>query len=221
MCCFRTLSTHCSTQCFLFLHKMNWHWEINGSYVLIPKELELNCFKTDVTTSGGSRGVSGRNPLWDFKKFPEDLMEDALKLKFLEGSATPGPFFVVEVLVFQVIQVNCVRLRVLLLAKLNLLCLEMLVVTFFYWSSTNSELNFYKTRNFLLKITHSCLRVNGNAQTCAKKVLQNNKRLVATASNQYVAIVSLVHLSFSQILTSDPKCVELIIKPMHAYRLNV
>ena len=74
-------------------------------------------------------------------------MEDALKLKFLEadeGSATP--FFVIEVLVFQVIEVNCVRLGVLLLAKLNLLCLKMLVATFF-WSSTNSELNFCKIRN--------------------------------------------------------------------------
>ena len=55
-------------------------------------------------------------------------MEDALKLKFLKGSASP--FFVVEVLVFQVIEVNCVRLGVLLLAKLNLLCLEMLVAIF-------------------------------------------------------------------------------------------
>ena len=57
----------------------------------------------------------------------------ALKLKFLEDSATP-PFFVVEVLysvVFQVIEVNCVRLGVLLLVKLNLLCLEMLVATLF------------------------------------------------------------------------------------------
>ena len=61
----------------------------------------------------------------DYRKPLEDLMEDALKLKFLEGSATP--LFVVEVLVFQVIEVNCVRLRVLLLAKLSLLCLEMLI----------------------------------------------------------------------------------------------
>jgi len=53
-------------------------------------------------------------------------MEDALKF---EGSATP--LFVVEVLVFQVTEVNHVRLGVLLLVKLNLLCLEMLVVTFF------------------------------------------------------------------------------------------
>ena len=52
-----------------------------------------------------------------------------MRLKFLEGSATP--LFVVEVLVFQVIEVNCVRLGVLLLAKLNLLCLEMLVAVFF------------------------------------------------------------------------------------------
>jgi len=48
-------------------------------------------------------------------------MEDALELKFLEGSAMP--LFVVEVLVFQarfqVIEGNCVRLGVLLLAKLN------------------------------------------------------------------------------------------------------
>ena len=52
-------------------------------------------------------------------------MEDALKLNFLK--VVPHPFFVVEVLVFQVIEVNCVRLGVLLLAKLNLLCLEMLM----------------------------------------------------------------------------------------------
>ena len=45
--------------------------------------------------------------------------------RFNEGSkVVPRPFFVVEVLVFQVIEVNCVRLGVLLLAKLNLLCLE-------------------------------------------------------------------------------------------------
>ena len=53
-------------------------------------------------------------------------MEDELKLKFLEGSATP--LFRSQVyLVFQVIEVNCVRLGVLLLAKLNLLCLGMLI----------------------------------------------------------------------------------------------
>jgi len=52
-------------------------------------------------------------------------MEDASKLKFLKGSATP--FFVVEIQVFQVIEVNCVRLGVLLLVKLNLLCLEILI----------------------------------------------------------------------------------------------
>ena len=41
-----------------------------------------------------------------------------LKLNFLK--VVPCPFFVVEVLVFQVIEVNCVRLGVLLLpAKLN------------------------------------------------------------------------------------------------------
>jgi len=63
-------------------------------------------------------------------------MEDVLKLNF--SKVVPRPFFVVEVLVFQVIQVNCVRLGVLLLAKLNLLCLEMLAATFFlflFWSS--------------------------------------------------------------------------------------
>ena len=48
------------------------------------------------------------------------------------SKVVPRPFLVVEVLVFQVIQVNCVRLGVLLLAKLNLLCLEMLVATFFF-----------------------------------------------------------------------------------------
>ena len=52
-----------------------------------------------------------------------------MKLKFLK--VVPCPFFVVKVLVFQVTEVNCVRLGMLLLAKLNLQCLEMLVVTFF------------------------------------------------------------------------------------------
>jgi len=58
-------------------------------------------------------------------------MENALKLKFLEGSATP---------LFHSLGTSlpghtgyCVRLGVLLLAKLNLLCLEMLVVTFFFF----------------------------------------------------------------------------------------
>jgi len=41
-----------------------------------------------------------------------DGMHDLQPLKFLEGCASP--FFVVEVLVFQVIEINCVRLRVLL-----------------------------------------------------------------------------------------------------------
>ena len=48
-----------------------------------------------------------------------------IKLKYLEGSATP--LFIVEVLAFQVVEVNCIRLEGLLLAKLNLLCLEMLI----------------------------------------------------------------------------------------------
>ena len=76
-------------------------------------------------------------------------MEDALKLKFLEGSVMP--FFVVKVLVFQVIEVNCVRLGVLLLAKLNLLCLEMLIKAGcdLFWGF--QELNFCKIR-ILLKI---------------------------------------------------------------------
>jgi len=56
-------------------------------------------------------------------------MEDALKLNFLK--VVPRPFFVVELLVLQVIEVNCVRLGVLLLAKLNLLCLEMWLQPFF------------------------------------------------------------------------------------------
>ena len=43
----------------------------------------------------------GRNPLWDFKKPLEDLMEDALKLN--SSKVVPHPFFVVKVLVFQVI----------------------------------------------------------------------------------------------------------------------
>ena len=60
----------------------------------------------------------------------------------------PHSFFVVEVLVFQVIEVICVRLGVLLLAKLNLLCLEMLVATFFGLQL----ILFYKTRNLFLKI---------------------------------------------------------------------
>ena len=78
-------------------------------------------------------------------------MEDALKLKFLERSAMP--FFVVEVLVFQVIQVNCVRLE---LAKSNLLCLEMLITAgcelFFFglqlilsWAFAKSETSFWKS----------------------------------------------------------------------------
>ena len=80
-------------------------------------------------------------------------MEDALKLKFLKGSATP--LFVVEVLVFQVIEGNCVRLGVLLLAKLNLLCLEMLIKAgcdFFFglqlilsWIFAKSETSFWKS----------------------------------------------------------------------------
>ena len=37
-------------------------------------------------------------------KPPEILVEDALKLKYLEGSATP--FFIVEVLVFQVYRLS-------------------------------------------------------------------------------------------------------------------
>ena len=59
----------------------------------------------------------------------------------LSSKVVPCPFFVVEVLVFQVIEVNCVRLGVLLLAKLNLLCLEMLIKAgceVFFWPSTNS-----------------------------------------------------------------------------------
>jgi len=45
-----------------------------------------------ITCSGGSRGVSGvstQTPFEILGKPPDDLMEDALKLKFLEGSATP------------------------------------------------------------------------------------------------------------------------------------
>jgi len=53
-------------------------------------------------------------------------MKDALKFNF--SKEVPRPFFVVEVLV---IEVNCVRLGMLLLAKMNLLCVEMLVATFF------------------------------------------------------------------------------------------
>jgi len=57
-----------------------------------------------------------------------------------------------------------VRLGVLLLAKLSLLCLEMLIkagCNFFFWSSTNSELNFFKIRNLLLKILDPPLRIIG------------------------------------------------------------
>ena len=54
-----------------------------------------------------------------------------MKLNFLK--VVPRPFFVVKVLVFQVTEVNCVKLGMLLLAKLNLQHLEMLVVTFFYF----------------------------------------------------------------------------------------
>ena len=50
-----------------------------------------------------------------------------MKLKILK--VVPRPFFVVKVLVFQVTEVNCVRLGMLLLAKLSLLCLEMLAET--------------------------------------------------------------------------------------------
>jgi len=66
-------------------------------------------------------------------------MEDKLKLRFLEGSAMP--LFVVELQVFQVIQAECVKLGVLLLAKFNWLCFEMLtelVVTFFVLQLTVS-----------------------------------------------------------------------------------
>ena len=45
-------------------------------------------------------------------------MEDALKLNFLKGDATP--LFIVELQVFQVIQVQCLRLGVLLEAKSRL-----------------------------------------------------------------------------------------------------
>ena len=51
----------------------------------------------------------------------EILVEDALKLKFLKGSARPF-FCIVEQQVFQVIQVQCVRLGVLLLACCALKC---------------------------------------------------------------------------------------------------
>ena len=40
-----------------------------------------------------------------------------------------APPFIVELLVFQVIEIKCVRLGVLLVAKFNLLCLEMLIRT--------------------------------------------------------------------------------------------
>ena len=46
-----------------------------------------------VDCSGGSRGVPGvlTKPPLRFQKPLEDLMEDALKVKFLDGSTTP-PF---------------------------------------------------------------------------------------------------------------------------------
>jgi len=99
----------------------------------------INCESTWLglkllTAVADLEGASGSKPPL---RSPEDLMEDVLKLKFLEGSATP--LFVVEVLVFQVIEGNCVRLGVLLLAKLNLLCLEMSIKSFFFiWSSTKA-----------------------------------------------------------------------------------
>ena len=67
----------------------------------------------------------------------------------------PRPFFVVDLLIFQVIVVISVRLGLLLQANFNLLRLEMLTKADYdlFWSSTNSELNFLQyQRNFLLKI---------------------------------------------------------------------
>ena len=40
-------------------------------------------------------GFLGQNPLWNFRKSPKDLMEDALKLKF--SKVVPRPFLVVEI----------------------------------------------------------------------------------------------------------------------------
>jgi len=56
------------------------------------------------------------------------------------------------------IQVQCVRLGVLLEAKFSLLCFEMLTGSlfcnfFFFFLCFSSELNFCKTRSLLLKIT--------------------------------------------------------------------
>jgi len=107
------------------------------------------------------RGVSGSKPPLRFQETFLRFNGRCIEINF--SKVVPRPFFVVEVLVFRVIEVNCVRLGVLLLAKFNLLCLEMLIkagcdlfffiyLFIFFWSSTNSELNFYKTRNLLLKI---------------------------------------------------------------------
>ena len=53
------------------------------------------------------------NPLLDFRKLAiTEILVDALKLKFLEGSAMPLFIADHELLVFQVIEVKCVRLGV-------------------------------------------------------------------------------------------------------------
>jgi len=103
----------------------------------------------------------------------------------------------VEVLVLQVIEVNCVRLGVLLLAKLNLLCLEMLIKAGcdLFWSLTNSELNCYKTRNLLLKIldlslsSQSTQRNLTNLLATRTSNLNNNKETIQFKSKfNYAAV---------------------------------
>ena len=112
--------------------KRTWKWRLAGkSYHRFSKITRMNIsiqrkqliygntlieqsvlFVLCTISSGGSRWISGWNPL-------EILVEDALILKYLEGSATP-PFRSWAIWVFQVIQVLCLRLGVLLLAKFQL-----------------------------------------------------------------------------------------------------
>ena len=71
---------------------------------------------------------------------PENLVEDALKLKFFKGSAMPLFQIELQVLQVQVIQTQCVRVEMLLLAKFKSECFEMLKkfgCEFFFCSSTN------------------------------------------------------------------------------------
>jgi len=57
------------------------------------------------------------NSLWNLRTLPEILVKDALKLKFLKGSATP----LFHSLATSLPGYTGVRLAVLILAKFNLL----------------------------------------------------------------------------------------------------